>query len=463
MSGGAWAEVPPVAPAGSRIRRVVDWMARIGRPIGVVVAAVVMVPAAVVCALAWVSQRAVGFDLLTPPATRPSRWVRREGADPDAGRPYTSVRVTDPRGARRAAHRLVASALTMALLVAVVVVLVDAARPATTSSAKAAVTAAPQAGPCTAPANPALDGQPGWPQLRCELTSFTKTLAFDAATTYTFGDFAGLGVNERSGARVTWQPPACTCRRWRVWVFGGSAAWGASQRDEFTIASQLAQLAARDGVALEITNFAMLDWTLGQEVRRFAQLTSEQKSPDIALFYDGAADLGRQYARGLEGRGADESETSRAEDQVADVLTNGPFSFGMTDDKRAVARRRSQRVSPVELARHAIARYRRDVELGRRFAAASETQALFAWQPLAVTAPAVASNPGAVRPDDAPALTEMAKTAQASLPAGVVNLSHSLDAVGRPAFTNLCDTNEQAAGVMAAALWARLAPVAARG
>ncbi len=54
-------------------------------------------------------------------------------------------------------------------------------------------------------------------------------------------DMEGRFTNISGGVRRSWRPPSCDCRRIRVWMYGGSTAFGLGQRDEHTIASALAR------------------------------------------------------------------------------------------------------------------------------------------------------------------------------------------------------------------------------
>lgn len=77
-------------------------------------------------------------------------------------------------------------------------------------------------------------------------------------------------------------------------LFGGSAMFGEGQRDEHTIASELARLAEAEGLALHVVNYGQRAWTSWQEALLFEDVTATTDPPDLALFYDGANDVTTQ-------------------------------------------------------------------------------------------------------------------------------------------------------------------------
>lgn len=413
-------------------------------PLGRAIGAVVMIPSAVIVTLSWIAHRITAFDVLSPPTSADTRWVRRRQADTTPDRASIGARQSDPRGGRRTVHRAVAGAVAVAAVAAgvgVVTTLTDDPEPVRSTG-------------CSATAEPAVDGQDGWPDVGCEATEFAEQGRFDAVTVYTYADYVGDWVNVRDGVRRTWTPPRCDCPVVRVWWFGGSAAWGWHQGDLMSLPSQVARAAWRDGVALQIENHALPGWVLGQEVQEFASLTTTETPPDLAVFYDGANELARQLDRNAVGRGADESDTSYAEFEVGQVIANGPFDFSISPGE--LPDDAPERLPADEVAEHAMRRYARNVRLGIGVAAASGVTPRFFFQPTAATAPESTHDPA---PESSRRLAEwrtMTTVARRQLPDTVTDLSDALDALDRPVFTDLVHTNEAAAGVLAEAIWAEL-------
>lgn len=421
---------------------------RIGRPLGVAVGAVAMLPAAVVSSIVWAGHRLARFDPLAPPAPDGSRWVVRAGPDaaPSRAAVATEVVGASPRGSRR-----VAAAIATALIVIV---------PATVIAIGPGTIIGELGGDdCNTDEadDPAMGADPGWPEIGCDTTAFASRSDFDAATVYTFPDFASDGVNQVDGTRRTWRAPECDgCRRLRVWWFGGSAAWGWWQRDEHTLPSQVAKWAAEEGIILDITNYATPGWVLGQSVRRFTQLTALGPAPDLVIFYDGGNDLNRQKIRNAMGRGTDESDTSFAEFEIDHVLRTADDPDRADATTTTVAP--SEQDAPDVVAEHAVRRYLRGVDLATRMATSIGAEPVFLWQPLAPGSPASAASPDAVSPIDRAVWDEMLPAARALLPDTVVDLTDVYDGVDRPVFRDLFHTSEYGADLAARAVVERLVP-----
>ena len=443
--------VGPAATLGRRValanRHLVD---RVGHVLGLAIGTLLMSPSSVISLIGWVGQTIARFDPLDPPSGPGTRWVERSGHDPRPAAAFARTPVSDPDRSARSARRFRAGVVTTAMVlvppsVVMVVPMIDDGGSETGGGAFGERP------------NPAMQDQPGWPEIGSETDDFGSRGRFDGSTTYSFPDFSGSFISERGGVRRGWAPPACNCRRVRIWWLGGSAAWGWYQRDQFSLPAQIAREAWKRGIALDIENRAMPGWVLGQEVRHFAELTTTARRPDLVMFYDGGNDLNTQKDRNAQGRGADESEISFAENEIGDVLANGPFaprprSTTTTTPGTAVT------LAPVDVADHAMNRYRRSVDLATRFSRVAGVTPVFLWQPLLPSAPESAGNPDAIVPNDRAFWAEMLPAALRQLPTSVVDLSDSLDQVDRPVFTDVWHTNEHGAEVVAEQIVRQLEP-----
>lgn len=446
----SWLDGPlrPLSRFGQANAQLLD---RLGQPIGRVFGAVAMLPAACLTLVIWLSHQLTRFDPLDHAGSSGSQWLRRQGEDVAPDRAFAALHVTRTDMRPRTAHRILA-AVPLLVVIAVVSVLVrlDQVAPAEGGPGEEHIVVPEE---CSSPPDAAMDGQRNWPELGCETTEYSLRARFDAVTAYRFEDYEGRFVNSSDGVRPTWRPPDCGgCTRVSVWWFGGSAAWGWYQEDDWTLPSQVARLAWDQGVALDITNYAQPGWTFGQGVRKFIDLTATEEPPDVAVFYDGANDISLQRDRNFVGRGDDESEVTFAEEWLDQVLVNGgPFDWRMRRADEA-PHADSPELEPRDVARHAMARYKRNLELATSFAESVGTLPIFVWQPILPFAPERIGNPGAVPPSDRANWLDMRPTISADMPDEVIDLSDSLDDAPSVVFKDFVHTNELGAEIVADAL-----------
>ena len=462
--GRAMSALDPVVRGAAPLVRANRWVIeKLGHVLGTAVGFVAMLPVALLTLLVWLVQRVVRFDPLDPPVHDGTRWVERTGDDAEPGRAFARVTVRDPRGGGFRTRKLAASTLTgvaflgigavAALSVGIGQGTVDSvAAQLSSDEDRATVTAAN----CGGEENGAMGAQDSWPLVGCETTEFALRARFDGATTYRFEDYEGTWVNVKDGVRRTWQPPACDCRRLTVWWFGGSAAWGYYQGDLVSLPSQVARQAWEQGIALDIVNYAAPGWTLGQGVRKFAELTTTEPAPDIAVFMDGANDVVLQRDRNNQGRGTDESEIAFAESTIDKVLRYGPFDWGLQAPDRDEGKDPLQ--SDVQVARHAMNRFARNVKLGETVASAVGTTPVFFLQPILPTAPRRIGAANALSVDDAAQWKVMSPEMRRRVPKGVVDLSDALDGVDRPVYKDYVHVNEYGAKVLAGQMLKDLGP-----
>ncbi len=111
-----------------------------------------------------------------------------------------------------------------------------------------------------------------------------------------------ITINEQ-GLRPTWQPPtdAGSAEKQRLYVFGGSTAFGAGAREEWTIPSLLAKRLFEHGLDVEIVNFGQPGHASTQEVITFIERLKTRPVPDLAIFYDGLNEVIHAEATGRAG------------------------------------------------------------------------------------------------------------------------------------------------------------------
>ena len=124
---------------------------------------------------------------------------------------------------------------------------------------------------------------------------------------------AYLNIDEHSN-RINWnQPPRNGRPLLHVFCFGGSTAWGAGARDDYTIPSLLAKhLAGHPDYDVEVDNFGQMGWVTSQELIYLYELLRRGQRPDLVIFYDGVNDTFIGYQNGI--AGLTQSEFLRAEE-----------------------------------------------------------------------------------------------------------------------------------------------------
>jgi len=461
--GRAMSGLDPLLAALAPVVRVNHWLLeKVGHVLGTVLGALAMVPVAVLTGVVWSVQRVVRFDPLDPPVHDGTRWVERTGEDAEPGRSFAKVTVRESRPVGMRVRQLTASVVSVGLLLLLLFATVFSVRLLLAGESVADVAAAlarrvPAAANCRAGPDAVMDGQESWPLVGCEDSDLVRAARFDGTTGFRYEDFAGKWVNVTDGVRRTWQPPPCDCRRVSVWWFGGSAAWGFYQADMESVPSQVAKAAWKQGIALDIVNYATPGWTMGQGVRKFAQLSATETPPDLAVFMDGVNDLTVQFNRNYQGAGADESEASFVEGALDTVLRYGKFDGGV--EKIGISIQGS--VPPVpnrEVGRHAVRRLARNVKVGENAAAAVGTTPVFFLQPILVSAPARIGADNAMPPRMRRELSQAWPEVRRGLPDGVVDLSDVFDDVDRKIYKDHVHVNEYGAQVLAQQMFTDLRP-----
>ena len=278
-------------------------------------------------------------------------------------------------------------------------------------------------------------------------------------------DFRSTYVNTEGGYRETWSPPPCDCPRFAVWLYGASTVFGLGQRDEYTIASQLARLAWEDGIALDVVNKGMPGEQHWQETNRLRWDLTRQPAPDLVVFYDGASEI-VAASWVAEERRADpdqpvepltelvlESEPIAAavREAKAGGQTRPPVPDGVEVTRLAEVAERT----PEEVAALALRSYGRAREMSTTLADQHGLEVTWFWQPTRFSRPPIE---GEQQTEQDPAGRRTAEAAVSGLPPGVVDLTEVFDATTEPLFSDDVHHNERGAELVASAMYQRLAP-----
>ena len=101
--------------------------------------------------------------------------------------------------------------------------------------------------------------------------------------------------------RKTWNPPRLKAPESKVFVFGGSAAWGYGARDDYTLPSQLSRLINAREAHFQVYNFGEPGYTFTQGVFSLLTKLRDGARPDYVIFYDGFNDVYGAYQSGKPG------------------------------------------------------------------------------------------------------------------------------------------------------------------
>lgn len=416
---------------------------------------------------AWAWTRASGRDLLDPGwASDRSAWITVAGdrvRGPD-GRPVAPGRtaLVEVRPAtRRRGGRLRLAVPVLVLAVVAALVWRPSLRPWRHQPAR-------QPDTFTRPfeQDPAFADAPWAKDLRVDLLDAWQGLEFNAASGgWRLRDVASEYVNVTDGERRTIAPDPALGRPLQVWLLGGSAAFGAGQRDDHTIASELVRRAGADGIALAVHNLAVpatVDW---QSAVLLEQLLAWRAPPDLIVVYDGANDLILQDVLIQRGLGASDEPASIVDGQIDDILRARAAADGRAAGALAESARPSKpdpTPDPATAGAHVATRYGRGIALMRRTAAAADVPLAVYWQPdLRSKQPLSAADHktlATVGADhDLDRWQRFSGAARAGLAAeGVVDLTTVFDGLDDALYWDTVHTNERGAEVVAAALWAHL-------
>jgi len=292
------------------------------------------------------------------------------------------------------------------------------------------------------------DGEPWFPAYIAELqrSVHRPDLVLGARNV----DVAGRYVNVRESRRVSDEPDAPVLT---VWFFGGSTMFGVGQRDEHTIPSEVARLAAAAGIPIRAVNFGIsadVNWT---ETLRFAEeLRSSLPKPDLVVFYDGANDMSLGWQRAADGP-SDPSESIRMPVSDAD-RADFEAARGVVADEEAAGG------SAAELTAR---QYARGVDLARDLGRSYGIDVVHFWQPTPQSKDLTAGDDGLLERldlsrEDHDAQRRTYAEAREASGADPIDLSAALDDVGVPVFFDFSHTNELGAATVAAAMYEHLAP-----
>ena len=306
--------------------------------------------------------------------------------------------------------------------------------------------------------------QPWWRQHDADLRTITRPgVAWNPYTAQHVQDVELETIKVRNGERVSWSPPPGGAgRRLTVWMYGGSTTFGFGQRDEHTIPSELAKLAAANGYTVDVVNKGVPGDLHADEAQRFAwDVTGDGPKPDVVVFYDGVNDVAAANERNTYRTNGDADTPSlvlgtfRDEYRRRKELSERFFPPAAPSGGGITPTTVSPQLGPKELARRAVSDYERSRLVSRATAVATGTDVLWFWQPTRVSRPTVDGEPTA---GDDKFIEDEYGTARTLVSKDVVDLTDVFDANREPLFYDDIHTNEQGARLVAEGIFARLRP-----
>lgn len=275
---------------------------------------------------------------------------------------------------------------------------------------------------------------------------------------YRLLDFSSEYLNIVDGKRLSWTPPACDCQRLKVWMYGGSTTYGLNQRDEHTIASEIARTAFDHGISIDIDNRGAMGHLHWMEAERFAWDLTIEDPPDMVVFYDGVNEVWAASTLNIVGAG----DIKPMRDPTTFDLwrktgrADGPPPKRPAD-ARIVGTRTDISLAPGQLQEVMLARYDRARTLSRAAAEQHGVDVRYIWQPTRFSRPLVPSEPHASgRTENLSRASE--QYARTLLADDVIDVSDALRSTAEPLFTDDVHHNEKASRLVAAEIWRRIGP-----
>lgn len=428
---------------GGALHRGAAWL---GRTAGHLVSTVVFAVLGFLAVLVpWLVQRPFRID---PLATRHG-WTERDSLPVGPGRPWSEDPASHPRPfADRARGPLVVG-----------LVVVVALGGALWQRADGGGQRDDAAAPLLVEAPGDLQTGSWYPELREDMAwVLDERVALRPFEVQRIWDVETRHVNVHDGERDTWRAPACDCERLTLWLYGGSAVFGFEQRDDQTIASHLARIAADDGLVVDVHNRGVPGQLHQRNAFRFAWDLSWDPAPDLVAFYDGADEVDSALALSAAGLGDTRAPYEAYSEELYDEIFRDSADLAPTEDVEVQGWPTASDVGNDDPGRLAVVRYERSREASRDSAADADVPIAWFWQPTRHSRGDV--EPAAEAGTDAADPARAAAFARASdlISDPVVDLTDVFDATEAPVFADEAHHSELGAQVVAEAIYRALEP-----
>ena len=232
-----------------------------------------------------------------------------------------------------------------------------------------------------------------------ELEGLLSRFRYHPYSLWRMAPFEGRFINVTAdGLRVV-PGASCAPSAHHVWIFGGSALWGAGSADDQTIPAQLQRVLQRSlDRPVCVVNFGQLGYTSSQGVLTLEGELRQHRRPHLAVFYDGVNDTVSAFAylrAGLhfaypEIRRRIEAQRLDAQPRAADLLLWSSQYRLLTRLIVKPARAPAVTPRPDALAEDVVATYLENVRIVTSLGREYDFRSAFFWQPSLAAEPAAA-------------------------------------------------------------------------
>jgi lysophospholipase L1-like esterase len=333
---------------------------------------------------------------------------------------------------------------------------------------------------------------PWWQSVLQETYAVGFSSQFAPYRGWSYPNYSSQYTNITSGIRKSWEPPAISSGSKPVEVafFGGSTMEGAYQRDNFTIASDVAKLAYSKHVAIHVTNYGQQGYAAWQELEQLEELLTAGYRPNVVVFYDGINDLYAQANSGTSATptyiNADKFRQAAVKNgatsnsgapslgsQIYDSYSNHSLilrlsaALGLSSPQPPSGENQESGWSPdqsiptaLTRASDAVSIHERAINVLTALGAHYGFRAISFWQPYLYTKTVVPGEQAAsgLLAENPAAWRAMASESEKELKPPVIDLTKAFNSSSQPVMIDFMHTNELGAQLVANAMYPYLLP-----
>ena len=220
------------------------------------------------------------------------------------------------------------------------------------------------------------------------------TLVYEPFSLWKTVDLDTSLINIKDGYRHTWNHVSSEEATKNIFFFGGSTIFCMDSPDTLTIPSVFSKMLFESDNQDKyfISNYSASGFVLDNEIHLLVDLIKSGKIPDIAIFYDGANEVGNKVFSGVPHYYYPEYTLVTKKYSIQHFLSKLASKFAII---RLLKRHREQSINRGILANrasHMIEEYKENIEFINHLADQYNFQAFFFWQPNIFTVKKVTTN-----------------------------------------------------------------------